>query len=140
MRISVRFPTATITRDFRLFQFYGLRNFSKLFSESSLPMSHSHLGQKRQFRTSANGGRISVIFSPATITRPFRFSDFTALRGFFETISESPLPMSHIFVETTISRNLQRWADFCQIFAQRNYEVFRLPNLTDIRNFSETIF
>ena len=103
---------AAITRDF-LSRFYGFTELApKLFSESSLSMSHilvkttilykrqrwadvcrnyfseaplpmSHILEKRQFCTSANGGRISVRFTPTTITMDFRFSNFTALRGFY---------------------------------------------------------
>ena len=68
-----------------LSQFTDLRNFRKLIFRISTS-DETHFGQKRQFRAIANGDRISGRFPLTTITRDFRFSNFTALRIFSKSI------------------------------------------------------
>ena len=68
----------------------------------------------------------------------FRFYGFTELSP--KLFSESPLPMSHILVETTISHKRQRWADFCQIFANYNYEGFSLFQFYGFTELSPKLF
>ena len=68
-QISARYNYA----EFPLFQFYVFTELSpKLFFWIITPRRVASL-EKRQFCTSANGGSISASFSPAEITRPFRF-------------------------------------------------------------------
>ena len=81
-RNSARFSPATIPRDFRFPNFTVLRNFYQNFFLIHHFRRVTSL-TKRQFCTSANGGRDSSRFPPATIPRAFRFPNFTVLRNFY---------------------------------------------------------
>ena len=70
-RISARFAPPC-NYEGSILQFYGFTELLKLISRIA-PSDVPHFGRKRQFCASANGGRISVRFSPTTITRGFRF-------------------------------------------------------------------
>ena len=136
-RISARFQPDAITRDFRFSNFTALRNFCqndflnpRFQRVSSWP--------ERQFRTSADGGRISVRFTPATTTRALRFSNFTELLP--KLFSESPRPTSRILVETTISHKRQRWEDFCQLSPATITRDFRVSDFTVLRNVCQRYF
>ena len=127
---------------FSRFQFYVITLSSGRTISQNINSDESHFWKKRHFRAIANGGRISLRFSPTAITRSFRVSNFTLLRYLFW---KNYFPKRH-FRRVPFLKKKHPFAqaptmgDFCQIFAHYNYEDFPLSNFTILRHFPKSIF
>ena len=115
---------------FSLLQFYGFTDLFWKLIPRIITSDEPHFGQKRQFCASAKGGRISARFPPTTITRAFRFSNFTALRNFLETNSPK-----HHFRRVTFCQKRR----FCAS-ANGGRISFRFPPTTITMGFAFPIY
>ena len=119
--ISVLFPHSLITRVSK-FPFCALCDFGGTHFRI-ITSEESHFGQKRPFRGSSAGGRISVFFPPVAITRGTNFH-FCVLRDFGETNFENRhFRRVAFWPKAAIPRDRQRWAAVSLIFAHSNSDV-----------------
>ena len=109
--------------------FTALRNFWKLIPRI-ITSDESQLGQKLRCGVRANGGEISVRFSPAETARNSTFPILRPYGDFWKLISRTVTSdESHFGQKTTILRERQQWADFGPISPRYNYRVCAFPIL-----------
>ena len=123
------------------FHFSNLRpcgTFRKLISRIATS-DESHFGLKRQFCASANGGRISLRLTPATLTRDFDFPILRLYGFFWKQIYRFATSDESHFGQNDNSARVPTLGGFQPYFPPLKLRGAHFPNFTDSRSFWEII-